>query len=209
MGTSLLEAIRLTYAAPGGRVLGENLSFALDAGELLVLSGPNGSGKSTLLSLILGEFGPVSGRLLNHVPRARTAVIPQLQNIEFHLPVTLRDVLEVSRPHSLSEEAVESFGLLRREQLDLAWNTSSGGERQRTLMTRALLQDPHLLILDEPFNHLDTISQTNILEAIAAFLKKQSDHMRAAVLVSHVALSELDRLGVAVKHVRLLKGDGS
>ncbi len=110
--------------------------------------------------------------------------------------------------HSLSEEAVESFGLLKRKQLGLAWNTSSGGERQRTLMTRALLQDPRLLILDEPFNHMDAASQTQILETLGTFLKKQTDHPRAAVLVSHVALSELDRLGVPVKHVRLTKGEG-
>jgi ABC-type Mn2+/Zn2+ transport system ATPase subunit len=207
MPNSLLEAILLTYGAPGGRVLGKDLNFSLEAGQLLVLSGPNGSGKSTLLSIILGEHQALAGRFLNHVSRARTAVIPQLQNIEFHLPVTLRDVLEVSRPKGLDESAVESFGLLKREQLGLAWNTSSGGERQRTLMTRALLQDPQLLILDEPFNHLDALSQTKILETLAAFLKKQTDHPRAAVLVSHVALSELERLGVVVKHIRLTKGD--
>lgn len=205
MADVLLESLLLHYGAPGGRVLGTDLNFRLDAGELLVLSGPNGSGKSTLLSIVLGELAPISGRLINYVSRARTAVIPQLQNIEFHLPVTLRDVLEVSRPQALSEEAVESFGLLRREQLELGWNTSSGGERQRALMTRALMQDPRLLILDEPFNHMDTKSQSKILESLGAFLKKQSDHPRGAVLVSHVALSELEGLGVPVKHVRLAK----
>jgi ABC-type Mn2+/Zn2+ transport system ATPase subunit len=206
MDKALLEALLLTYAAPGGRVLAEEISFAVGPGELLVLSGPNGSGKSTLLSLILGDLAPVSGRLINHVSRARTAVIPQLQNIEFHLPVTLRDVLEVAQHGPLSVEAVEDIGLLTRHQLDLAWNTSSGGERQRALMTRALLQDPQLLILDEPFNHLDTLSQTKILETLASFLK--TDRPRAAVLVSHVALSEMERLGVTVNHVRLSKREG-
>lgn len=205
----LVEAVSLTYAAPGGRVLGRDLNFSLLPGELLVLSGPNGSGKSTLLSILLGDLRPLSGQLATRVLRSRLAVIPQLQNIEFHLPVTLRDVLEVSRPLGLDESAVEAIGLLKKEQLDLAWNTSSGGERQRTLMTRALLQDPQLLILDEPFNHLDTASQTKILETLAAFLHKQTDHPRAAVLVSHVALSELERLGVTVKHVRLTKADGT
>ncbi len=203
----LLEGIMVTYAAPGGRVLGREISFSLEPGELLVLSGPNGSGKSTLLSLILGDLKPESGRLINNVSRARTAVIPQLQNIEFHLPVTLNDVLEVSKPVPPSLDAVEGVGLLRRDQLLLAWNTSSGGERQRTLMTRALLQDPHLLILDEPFNHLDSLSQTKILETLAIFLKKQVEHPRAGVLVSHIALDELEKLGVKVKHVRLTKGD--
>ena len=161
----ILHAHSLSYSAPGGRVLATGLNFELKPGQILFVLGPNGSGKSTLINLILGFCKPLSGNLAVEVPRSRVSHVPQLQNMEFHIPLTLRDVLNIASGES-PDAQILGWGLLEKEQLDLLWSTASGGERQKTLMTRALIGEPQLLILDEPFNHLDEVTHAQIFKVI-------------------------------------------
>lgn len=204
----LVDASGLSWTSPDGRRLFHRLGFQLRDGEILLITGPNGSGKSTLLNQILhgldqGVAG--AGVLKSAVEAEQIAFIPQLQSLEFHLPLTLIEVLEIHLNRKVSIEEATFFGLLDPEHLDRTWNTASGGERQRTLLTSALLGHPHLLILDEPFNHLDQESQRRMLAAIVDFLKDEEFRPRATILVSHLGVQELEQAGVPVVRIELGK----
>lgn len=189
VGGSVLEVKNLSYSTPEGRMLQAGINFDLQAGQMLLITGSNGCGKSTLLKTLLGEFPAVSGKIAQKIPETRLEYIPQLENTEIHLPLTLRDVLAISQPRPLDLEEVESFGLLRREQLKGAWNTASGGERKRTLLTRALLRRPSLLVFDEPMNHLDRHSRRAMIGVMSSFLKTDRE-ARAIVMVCHQGLHD-------------------
>ena len=189
----LLEAVELSYRTADGKLLYDGLSFALPAGKLLLVTGPNGSGKSTLIRLILRQLLPTGGAIRIGVDPGKVAFIPQMQNQEFHLPLTLGDVISISQDRAVSASEVEGQGLLQPSEMSLMWNTASGGERQKTLLTCALLQQPDLLILDEPLNHLDRGSRKSMVETIRRYLLQGESARKSVVLVSHIALDELRR----------------
>lgn len=197
----MVRARDLAYGTPDGKPLARGVEFELGEGELLVVRGPNGSGKSTLLRVLLGHLKPTAGALEVGVPRRRIAVLPQLQNTEFHLPMTLRDVLEVSLKRRLRGGEVVDVGLLDAAQLDLSWNTASGGERKRTLLTRLLLESPELLLLDEPMNHLDPESRERVRKAVLGFVAGSPG--RSVVLVSHEGGLEEAPQDVRIKSLTL------
>jgi ABC-type Mn2+/Zn2+ transport system ATPase subunit len=203
---NIIQGTDLTVTTPEGGVLFKDLSFTVSVGDLLLVTGPNGSGKSSLLRALMGEFSPHKGRVHINVDKKDIAVIPQLQNMEFHLPVTLQDVIELSQERVVEAETIESVGLLARGILFRPWNSASGGERQRTLLTCALLKAPRVLVLDEPFNHLDLVSQKTMLEKIKSFLKEDGTS-RAVILVSHLQLQELSDLGNHLISLQLGSGN--
>jgi len=184
--SALFEARGLGYGTPDGRPLQDGINFSLRSNQLLLITGGNGSGKSTLLRILLKKMAPARGTVEMALPFHLVAYIPQLENTEIHLPLTLRDVIEVAEPKVDWERAL-SFGLLTEAHLGHAWNTASGGERKRTLLTRALLQSPSVLVLDEPFNHLDEKSREAMASTMVKFLSVK-DSPRAIVMVSHQGL---------------------
>ena len=150
-------------------------------------------------------MSPHRGTIRRELPLESVAYIPQLENTEVHLPLTLRDVLAISQKHLDWAKAL-SFGLLNKEHLNRAWNTASGGERKRTLLTRALLQNPAILILDEPFNHLDEKSRDAMAQAMVNFLIP-TDSPRAIIMVSHQGLGAREEKLFKVVPVPLLGED--
>ncbi|VUS65394.1 ABC-F family ATP-binding cassette domain-containing protein [Klebsiella pasteurii] len=136
-----------------------NLSFTLKKGDRIGLIGYNGCGKSTLLQVLDGTIVPNSGSvaLANHCLMAR---------VEQHLPDTLLaqpllqavlaklPVLERESQRWQAERLLAEMGFTPDEVLQLA-STLSGGQHTRLLLARALIQQPDLLLLDEPGNHLD------------------------------------------------------
>lgn len=182
----MIEVEDITYATPDGRILASGLSFGVSAGELLAIRGPNGSGKTTLLQLLLRQRQPIAGQIKWHIARHHFAYLPQLQNVRFHLPLTLADVLSMAIGRKIMPADVEPLGILAATDLASAWNSASGGERQRTLICRALLQKPRIFFLDEPFNHLDEASFPRVAKALQAFLEQPG---RAVVLVTHGSLA--------------------
>lgn len=190
MPSPLLRAKALSFGPTRDKPLVRNLSFELYPSQLLWISGPNGAGKSTLIRVILNQGWIESGILERHVDQKQIGYLPQLQNRQFHLPVTLRDIVVTAVAGPLSSDEIVQFGLLRPEQLHLGWNTASGGERKRALLTRLLVQDPTLLILDEPFGHLDAESYTLVIQAIKRFLTDSSGRSKSVLIVEHGALPE-------------------
>jgi ABC-type Mn2+/Zn2+ transport system ATPase subunit len=192
MSSPLIRARGLGFGPTRDIPLVRNLSFELHPSQLLWVYGPNGAGKSTLVRVILGQGWIQEGVLQRNVDPNEIGYLPQLQNRQFHLPATLRDVVVTSVAGPLSSEEIVRFGLLEPRHLRLGWNTASGGERKRALLTRLLLQNPVLLILDEPFGYLDAESYRLVIGAIGRFLDSHpgQKHGKGVLIVEHGAIPD-------------------
>jgi len=161
------------------------VSFEISPGRVLGVVGPNGAGKSTLLRMIYHYQKPTSGQILvdgqdlwgmsAKVAARKVAAVLQEQPGAFGLSV--RDIVALGRtPHrsGLSSEGAKDAQIIEtaiaRMQLESLvardFDTLSGGERQRVMVARALAQQPQVLIMDEPINHLDIRHQLEILSLI-------------------------------------------
>ncbi|MBC7387191.1 MAG: ABC transporter ATP-binding protein [Cryobacterium sp.] len=178
----VLTVENLSYRIPGGPFLAQGLSFTILPREILWITGANGSGKSTLLKTLLGQHPKASGKINFHVPTAEIEYLPQLQNLHFHIPSTLRDIIEVALSRRPSEQEILETGLIEEEQLERPWNGASGGEKKRALLARILLRKPKLILLDEPMNHLDLKSKLQVLSSLRKFLERNESSL---IWISH------------------------
>jgi len=145
-----------------------HLSGKVDAGELLAVLGPNGAGKSTLFKGVVGLLAPLTGRIeLHGLRRADIAYLPQAADIDRSFPISLYDLVAMglwratglfgsigrNERHKV-EHAIAAVGLTGFEERPIG--TLSVGQMQRALFARLLLQDARVLVLDEPFNAVDS-----------------------------------------------------
>lgn len=179
----------------------EDVCFKVKEGEILSLLGPNGSGKTTILKNIYGLLKPkekcvfVDGKDFHLLPmkeRARLAgYVPQSHQPPF--PYTVRDVVVMGLASQLGvfespgeehyEKAIEKLRLLGMERFkDRPYIQLSGGQLQIVLIARALVQEPKVLLLDEPTAHLDFRNQIKILGIVKKLAKKEGI---TAVLTLH------------------------
>lgn len=182
-----LSNFKLT--TPQGKVLKESLSFELCPGDVLYLKGENGKGKTTLAKEI---FTRLKKQKIN------VEFLPQLSSLSSSLPFTLAEVI------SMTEEELKELpsGLISLDILQRPWNHASGGERKKALLVRSLLKKPDILILDEPFNHLDVESVSEIQSLIWRLVRTQE--VKAIVLASHQEIKENPGLeNVSLKEVSL------
>ncbi len=168
-----------------------HLNGALAHGSLTAVVGPNGSGKSTLLKGIVGAIKPMAGGIEHH-SGCRMAYLPQHSEIDRHFPARVFDLVALGlwpkrgmlkRFTPSDEEAIEkalaAVGLegFRERPID----TLSGGQLQRTLFARVLLQDADLILLDEPFNAIDQRTLSDLVELIHVWHGEK----RTVVVVLH------------------------
>ncbi|MDO5706343.1 MAG: ABC transporter ATP-binding protein [Paracoccus sp. (in: a-proteobacteria)] len=175
----------LSWGPHQNRLIVSGVSFDVPAGTTTVIVGPNGAGKSTLLRSIYRQNRPVSGQVLaggrdvwaipaRDVSRLIAAV---LQETAPDFAFTVREMVAMGRiPHRAgllarheSDTAIVAQALDDFELADMAerpFVLLSGGEKQRTLLARAMVQQPRLLVLDEPTNHLDIRHQLEILRLL-------------------------------------------
>jgi len=169
-------------AAYGREPAIEGVTGRVEAGGSLALIGPNGAGKSTLIKAVLGLVPLVQGTIevLGMSPvraRGRVAYVPQAEALDANFPVTAYQVVLMGRyrrigwlrrprtaDRAAANQALERVGLADRA--DARFGTLSGGQRQRVLLARAVAQEARLLLLDEPFNGVDTASTDLLLEAL-------------------------------------------
>lgn len=180
------------------------VSFEVPAGVVLGIVGPNGAGKSTLLKAMLGLLPGVTGDTrflgepLNRV-RDRIAYMPQSLSLDETFPVTVFDVVLMGtypglgwfkRPGATERKlAREALALVELDDLATRQiGELSGGQRQRVLLARALVQQPELLIMDEPFQGVDAASERNIVEILH---RLQADGV-TIMMVHHDLMTVLD-----------------
>ena len=192
------EHITVRY---GAHTVVDDLSFHLEAGQWLMLAGPNGAGKSTLIEAVAQgvpytgsiRWGDQDLRTMKPAQLARRiGVLSQKNNVSY--AYTVEEVVGLGRyayrsgPFSASdddgkqqvEKALEKTGL--RELRHASMLTLSGGETQRVFLAQVFSQDPQVLLLDEPANHLDLKYQQHIFSLIREWLKEPG---RAVLSVVH------------------------
>ncbi|MBA4819540.1 zinc ABC transporter ATP-binding protein ZnuC [Pantoea ananatis] len=141
------------------------VSLELHPGKILTLLGPNGAGKSTLVRVVLGLLAPSSGRV-SRSAGLRIGYVPQKLHIDPTLPVTVERFMRLS----CGARNQDILPALKRVQaghlLTSPLQKLSGGETQRVLLARALLNQPQLLVLDEPTQGVDVNGQVALYDLI-------------------------------------------
>jgi len=177
-----LENVTVSY---NGRPALQEVTFQVPHGAQVAVVGANGAGKSTLFKALVGLLPVRNGRILIHGQPLGShqdcvAYVPQREDVEWHFPVTVEDVVMMGRfrrqgwlkrstqqdrtavSNSLAQMGIAS--LAKRSIGEL-----SGGQQQRAFLARALAQEPHILLMDEPFTGVDIATQEatlNLLEQL-------------------------------------------
>lgn len=219
--TPVLELDNVTFRRDGKQII-DGISLTVRPGEHWALLGPNGAGKSTLLGFCGAVTFPTSGtvRVLG-AQMGRTDLAPLRRSIghvnprhRLQYPLTVRDVVLTGITGTIDTAArwVPSGTDLDRADAMIAtigleriaastWPTLSHGERGRTLIARALIADPQLLLLDEPTTGLDVAAREQLLETLDAL--DDSHPEVASIVVTH----HLEELPTTTTHA-LLIADG-
>ena len=178
--TNLVTLEKITVAFGQRRVLSD-ISLNLRAGKILTLLGPNGAGKSTLVRVVLGLVAPDSG-LIKRDKTLRIGYVPQKLHLDATLPLTVGRFMRL-RPGTSKADIVPALKRVQAAHLvDAPMQKLSGGETQRVLLARALLNRPQLLVLDEPTQGVDVNGQVALYNLIDQ-LRKELDC--AVLMVSH------------------------
>ena len=181
----------------GRRVVLSGLTFAIPEGDFLGIVGPNGSGKTTILRAILKTLRPLAGTV-THAANVRYGYVPQRDQVDYNFPLKVVDVVMMGRydriglgrrpsefDRELARGALAHVGILDLAEQPL--NALSGGQKQRTLIARALVGQPNVLILDEPTNGMDLVATTQILGLVRELHERDG---LTVLMVSH-ALNEV------------------
>ncbi len=190
--------IRLDKVSAGyerGRKVLPDINLEIFRGDFMAITGPNGGGKTTLLRTMLRLLPPVSGKVLyfndegTAVKRLHIGYLPQKSGIDTRFPITVEDVVLSGLYHSLRPRITDKDRHRLEEMLATVGAQDfrhrpigdlSGGQLQRTLLGRALISRPELLVLDEPLSYVDKQFERQIYGLV-------SDASRHAtiILVSH------------------------
>ena len=157
-----------------------DINFSLPAGTLIGIIGPNGAGKSTLLKALLGVVDRLSGtvRFFGHPlseVRDRVAYVPQRSSVDWDFPMTVYDLVLMGRTQKIGifkwalkrdkEAVMQALKLVEMDELkDRQIGELSGGQQQRLFIARALVKNPDLFLLDEPFAGIDLATEKNLLQ---------------------------------------------
>ena len=189
---TLISAMGLGVRYGGRRVL-HGVDLDIERGEIVTVVGPNGSGKSTLIRALVGAE-KVSEGDVQRTKGLRIGYVPQRLVLDPTLPITVTRFLNLPhrQPKTQIEKALQHAGVpdLGGRQM----STLSGGQMQRVLLARALLNDPQLLVLDEPTQGLDQPGSAAFYQQIEQL---RNDMGCAVVMVSHelhVVMAASDRV---------------
>jgi ABC-type Mn2+/Zn2+ transport system ATPase subunit len=205
----VVKGLSVTY---GSRLVLSDISFQVPQGTRVAVVGPNGAGKSTLFKAMVGLVAVRAGQVLVHgVPFGQhldcVAYVPQREEVDWRFPVTVQDVVMMGRYGRLGwlrrpaavDRAIVGRALDQMNMAEFAGRPIgelSGGQQQRAFLARALAQEPHILLMDEPFTGVDIRTQ----EATLAFL----DALRARQVTVLVSTHDLTLAAERFDQVLLL-----
>jgi multiple sugar transport system ATP-binding protein len=200
-------------ARPGAAL--DDVTLAVNRGELVVVVGPSGCGKSTLLRIVAGLEEPdsgtvaIAGQTVNDVPPQERDVAMVFQGYALYPHMTARQILEFPLrmrrvPAAARARAVqEAAALLRIERLlDRRPSEMSGGERQRVAMGRAIVRKPRVFLFDEPLSNLDAALRSDLRVEIGQLVRRLGatalyvthDHVEAMTLADRIAVMRSGRV---------------
>src|SRR4051812_46473609 len=198
---NLLEKTKLVKRYKG-RIVVDEVSFVLQQEEIVGLLGRNGAGKTTTFRMILGMITPDSGAVafdatdITHLPmykRARLGIgyLPQ-ERSDFRRLTTWQNLIAIletlnlarKERHRRAEQLLDQFGLTKMRNQPSS--TLSGGERRRLEIARALVTEPKLLLLDEPFAALDPL----VVQDLQVEVRRLKTEFRKSVLVTDHSVAQ-------------------
>jgi len=204
-----VENISVAY---GDKIVLKDISFQVPHGARIAVVGPNGAGKSTLFKALVGLLPLQSGRIMIHGlalgnHKDCVAYIPQREEVDWRFPVTVSDVVMMgrfntrgwfARPNHADREAVQrSLEEMNISNLGkVSISDLSGGQQQRVFLARAIAQEPHILLMDEPFNGVDVTTQ----EATLSLL----DHLRERQVTAIISTHDLNLAATRFEIVLLI-----
>ncbi|MEX0999894.1 MAG: metal ABC transporter ATP-binding protein [Thermodesulfobacteriota bacterium] len=170
----------------------DSINLSIERDQFWGIMGPNGSGKSTLIKTLLGLLPPVSGEM-----RSENVIVfgyvPQHEKFDSIFPISVCEVVSMGRysrvppGRKLSNadkeivlKSIEKAGIVKLK--DRTFRSLSGGEKQRTLLARAIAGEPDILVLDEPTASVDIKGEAQIMELVK---KIQTESKLAVLMVSH------------------------
>lgn len=178
-------------AAYQKQVVLTNVSLSINDRDFIGIIGPNGGGKTTLVKVILGLLKPLNGSIEYAIDRSEIGYLPQGNQVDEKFPITVREVISSGLKHGLKthrktritekhsiDTVLERVGLESLHSRPIG--ELSGGELQRTMLARAIISSPRLLVLDEPDTHVD-----NQFEMELYRLLKTLNENITILLVSH------------------------
>jgi manganese/iron transport system ATP-binding protein len=178
----------------------EDLSFHIPEGVRVALVGPNGAGKSTLFKVLVRLIPIRRGEIRIHgLPLGHHldcfAYVPQKEEVDWQFPVTVKDVILMGRygknnwsrrvkkgDYDVAMRSMAQMGISDLSNKPIA--DLSGGQQQRVFLARALAQEPHVLLMDEPFNGVDLTTQEKLFEIL--------DDLRKQCVTTIVATHDLN-----------------
>jgi zinc transport system ATP-binding protein len=171
----------------------QNVSFSINEGDFVAITGPNGGGKTTLLRLILRLIKPSDGKVIYRSNGTETdsleiGYLPQKNQIDSRFPITVKEVVELGLMSNKSlskqkrrEKVAQTIALMGLEEhANRLIGELSGGQLQRTLLGRAIVSNPRILVLDEPLSYVDKAFEQRLYEIIAQLATHTT-----IILVSH------------------------
>jgi len=190
MNTPLIEIKNMDLAYQKKLVL-SNVSLSVFEQDFIGIIGPNGGGKTSLIKAILGLLKPEKGSVKHSLNSSEIGYLPQGSKVDENFPITVKEVIASGLEHGLKiglgstrnrqakiEKALETVGM--EELHSRSIGELSGGELQRTMLARAIISSPRLLVLDEPDTYVDNQFETELY----ALLKELNKNI-TILLVSH------------------------
>jgi zinc transport system ATP-binding protein len=216
MNKVLVQCNDLKYSYPSGFSIQAD-QLTINEKEILAVAGPNGAGKSTLMKLLLGLLKPNSGSVKINLDKKAIAYVPQNIKVAKNIPASAFEIVSLGLIDSSNwlsfnnkknnesvSHALETVGLAHKSNNQ--FEELSGGEKQRVLIAKALVNNPKLLILDEPTVGLDTKSQELFSDALVHLLE---DHQTSIVLIEHDFAHVEDILDRIIIFNREIQFDGT
>ncbi|MBI4368477.1 MAG: metal ABC transporter ATP-binding protein [Candidatus Omnitrophica bacterium] len=186
MSKPIIRVEHLT-ASYDGQIVLNDLNFSIQEGAIVAVVGPNGSGKTTLIRAILGLV-PYQGRIWVDEKPVREVLgkigyVPQKFQFDKTIPMTVGEFLKLSFrgiPHRKIRHVLLEVDMRQHEKVPIG--TLSGGQLQRVLIARSLLNDPAILLLDEATNEIDIASERSFYEIVSHL---NQIHQTTVMLISH------------------------
>jgi len=196
-------------AGYNGDTVLKDVSISVRANDFIGVIGPNGGGKTTMIKVLLGVIQPFKGQVKFPSGKIKIGYLPQASQIDKSFPISVREVVESGLkpknrwfPLLEKKQKEKVISLLNKtglaEYIDSPIGSLSGGQLQRTLLCRAIINEPNLLVLDEPNTYVDK----NFEGELYKWLQELNERM-AIVLVSH----DVGTISSMVKTIACVNGN--